>query len=164
MSSIETEHNGYVIAYAENQDVWRCWGLELEAKTLSALKNKINKVSSDARRLDNVEAIDLSETWGKPKPVKIVMLAGVDYMKKPQAWIIKTAINPSRFRGEKDQRQKVALENLVLDTPENQKLLSAYLTKQEAVRAAQEEANKAKAAIPRVTLADLSQTRSEESE
>lgn len=51
-SKIEVKHGDYEITYSENEDVWRCWSMSLEAKTLSALRAKLNKETAKARRID----------------------------------------------------------------------------------------------------------------
>src|SRR6059058_4999435 len=42
MTDLKTGYKNFTIVYAENQDLWRCWELDVEAATLSALKRKID--------------------------------------------------------------------------------------------------------------------------
>ena len=47
---IETEHKGYKITYSDNEDVWRCWELNVEHEKLSKLKQRIDRLSLEARK------------------------------------------------------------------------------------------------------------------
>ena len=48
---ITTTHLGHQIAYDEDQDTWECSALLLKAKTLSALRKKIDQLDLSRRRL-----------------------------------------------------------------------------------------------------------------
>lgn len=48
---ITTTHLGHEIAYDEDQDVWECSALILKAKTLTALRKKIDQIDLARRRL-----------------------------------------------------------------------------------------------------------------
>lgn len=82
MSQIETEHKDYKIRYSENEDVWRCWELDLEAKTLSALKAKINQIDAAGRKLDRV-SVYVFGGYGLPKEAIALSWAG-----KGKLWIL----------------------------------------------------------------------------
>ncbi len=149
--SIETEHNGHKITYAENEDVWRCWALDLDAKTLGALRTKINKIDAEARRVDNVNAIKVNEHgFGSHEPVEIVMVDG------DSAWVIHR--QQRMWRGQMEPklvREKVKLHQLALDLPETVVAFDRLAEARAAERAATLAAREAVAAIPRVTAAEL---------
>lgn len=148
MSQITTEHSGHEIVYSENEDVWRCWNLDAEAKTLSALKVKINKHLNEARRLDNVRVWKLD--WGgTPELYSVTLLEG-----DGAAWVSKVAPGTSKGRREK-VREKALLKDLVLDTAENRAAIEMWRSLESAARTAQQKATDAKAAIARVTVGDL---------
>jgi hypothetical protein len=141
MTEVSVEHNGKKIVYSENQDVWRCWEMDLEAKTLSALKNKMNKVDAEARRLGNVAAFIMEEHQQKPTPVVLTMIDG------DAAWGIRKSITENSNR-----RQKIPFKDLIPDTPEGRAAIIALQTKYRELSAIREEAKALYAAIPRMTL------------
>lgn len=157
MSQITTEHAGHEIVYSENEDVWRCWNLDAEAKTLSALRTKINKHLAEARRVDNVRVWKM-EWSGGPKLCAVTLLEGDEH-----AWISQLASEAGKGRREK-VREKAALDSLILDTPENRAAMEAWRALEAAAREAQSAAYKAKEALPRATVEALKAagTKSEE--
>ena len=150
MSQITTEHNGHQIVYAENEDVWRCWGMELEAKTLTALKTKLNAADAAARRVGNVKVIVLSH-YGEFSMGVVTLLEG-----EKHAWV------SPRVPGEKvlgrRSRTKVQLDERALDTPVVRDAVEAWGRAKLAYQAAAQAERDAKAAIPRATRADLAAT------
>jgi hypothetical protein len=140
--AIKTEHNGYEITYSENEDLWRCWTLELEAKTLSALKTKMNKLDADRRRLDMPQVWHL--TYSGPKLKKATLI------EDGAVWLLAGG-DDKRGR----QREKVGLENTVIDTPANRQAIEMYVAAEEVARKAQRTAYEMRQAIPRATAADL---------
>ena len=50
---IETTHNDHSIRYDEGSDEWTCSAMDLKAKSLSALKAKINDFDAKERKLGN---------------------------------------------------------------------------------------------------------------
>lgn len=149
MSDIETEHAGYAIRYDEHNDLWHCRSLDVQAKTLSALKTKIGAIDADARRVDNAPAI-IAPRWGGSAPTacKIVMLdsGGAD------AWVV--VEEQETYRGERRtvlKRQKAKIGDLIADTPENRVLLAEAHKAQNAASAARDAERAAWEAIPRMT-------------
>lgn len=141
MSDIKTEHNGHGVRYVENQDVWRCWELDVEANTLSALRAKINKIDADGRRLDNVNVL-LLEYDGSSHEAVATILSG------DHAWLM-------IGKDGKPQRRKEKLSRIVLDTPDNRRLLKDAQTALFAARKADKTAREMIEAIPRVTTEAL---------
>lgn len=154
MSRITTEHNGYEITYGENSDTWSCWALQLEEKTLTKLKDRINKLLADARRI-SVPVIQVTNSWQRDAPMNAVMLdpdgksVWCTYPEKQYARFT------NRLIGEKTRRTKESFESLVLDTPDNRRLIEAWRSAVEETRRAQEREKAARDAIPRVTAESL---------
>lgn len=157
MTQIKTEHNGREITYAENQDIWRCWDLEMEASTLSALKAKLDKFDADQRRVAQVPAFRIGSMYERPEkePVQIVLVVAEKDIPEwhksegPQVWVV-----PTSKKGSKS-RQKVSLSSLMPDTPEAAAAYEAFLQASEELRLAQASASIAFKAIPRVSLEAL---------
>lgn len=148
MSQITTEHAGHEITYSENEDVWRCWNLDAEAKTLSALKAKINKHLAEARRIGNVRVWKIE--WGDAPALHVVTLLEGD----AAAWVSK--VNGKTNGRMRDKvREKASLKNLVLDTPENRAAIEAWRALERAAAEASRKARDAKEALPHPTQEDL---------
>jgi hypothetical protein len=171
VSQIQVDHKGYVITYAENEDVWRCWALDgIEAKTLSAMRGKIDKIDADGRRVSNIRAWRLPSTadYGGPEPVVIVMLVEDDEKPRygeppgPRAWVLhvdRTTWEISKGRAK--SREKVALLSLAAHSPEAQAAIDLWLAAVDDLRAAKAKADAALKAVPRMTLEQVSPAKSE---
>lgn len=143
MSRIETEHNGHVITYAENEDVWRCWQMSVEAKTLSALKTKLNKLDATARRC-NVPVIVLHPYGCEADAIGVATLIdGGD------VWVT------YKDRRGNTERRKRPMGLLLLDTPRNRADIKAASARHKEAEAIIKEAEAMMAALPRVTAVDL---------
>lgn len=124
MQWIETEHLGYAIRYAENEDVWRCEALSLDGKTLSALKSKMGKTLADARRVDPIPVLIVERTYGAKYRTAMMVLPD-DAGKK--AWCM-IDNGTEWWRGQQRpavKRELIAYEAMVPDTPENRAALDA---------------------------------------
>lgn len=136
--SLETTHAGYQIHYSENDDLWRCWELDLDAPSLSALKNKINQWDAKARRLSNIPVLILSQYDRKPSRGTATMID-----RDGGVWCaVETA---TRHHGVKSERKKLKPESLILDNPEGrsaiaelQRLAKIEDEAREAVKAARD--------------------------
>lgn len=64
MSEIKITHQGFDITYAENENVWRCWKLNVEDKSLTGLRQKINKMISKALKDMSLECFVINEYGG----------------------------------------------------------------------------------------------------
>lgn len=155
--TIETEHNGRKITYAENQDVWRCWAMNVEAKTLTALKSKLDKIDADARRIDATRAYLLDHHGEKLTPVTVTLIAkpaeGGFRSREPLA----PAVHITHEGGGK--REKVDLSRLVRPTREAKAAVEAWRDAKRVRDDANEKVKIAAAAIPRMTLDDLKTTK-----
>lgn len=150
--TIETTHNDHPIRYDESGDEWHCPAMDLKAKTLSALKAKINDFDAKERKLGNgVVLIHIngyrfrSKTEIAPK-VKATMLDKGDLEKYPCVWISHL---------DTKQREKVGLHSLALDTRENYAALAEAdrLEKEAAVMT--KRAEKMRAEIKRITVEEI---------
>ena len=150
--TIETNHNDHPIRYDETADEWTCPAMDLKAKTLSALKAKINDFDAKERKLGNgvvlihVNGYRYSSQKDIAPKVRATMLDKGDLDKYPAVWTSHVYTK---------QREKVGLHALALDTPEN------VATLHEADRIEKEAAlmvNKAvkmRADIKRVTVEEI---------
>lgn len=148
---IETDYQGRAIHYAENQDVWKCESLELEAKTLTALKNKMGKLLADDRRVNARPVLIMAQDYDATiKTGNVVLLTE----KGKSAWVMVDA-GEEWWRGAKrpvTKRMKFAISQLMDPTPEN------YAAIEEAKRVAKEaqamaqKAREMRQAIPRLSL------------
>jgi hypothetical protein len=148
---IETTHNGHVIRYSENADEWVCSDLDVRGKTLSAIKTTINKVDADARRVANVPVIIVTQysahEFGK-----------VTLIENGSAWVSIFLRKGNGGKPDLTSRRKINLKNMVLDTPENRRLLAAAIELSKNVEDARVKAAEARENIPRITVADLKGT------
>jgi len=152
MADIKTDHNGHEIVYSENQDVWRCWKLDLEAKTLSALRNKINKIDADARRI-NIEVIRVG-SYHQPTSDRVnCTMIDAD---GESAWVIETKTHKVYgVTKTETTRRKVDLRSLAECSPENEALIAEWTRLFREQRDAEARAKAAAEAIPRLTASRL---------
>jgi len=129
--SIETEHNGHKITYSENEDVWRCWQLDMDGKTLSALKQKINQHDASMRRIKPTVAWAV-RSWGGPEKVTLTLIAD-----DKEVWAV----------DEEGRRQKRAFKDLRADTPET---LAAFAEYQHFTKLERDYGKLAKAALDKL--------------
>lgn len=121
---IETEHLGYAIHYSENEDVWRCQSLDLEAKTLSAIKSKMGKTLADARRVEPVAVLVVTGRQGASYRTGKMVLPDADGKK---AWCM-VDDGTEWWRGAQrpvTKRELHDYKSLLPDTPENRAALDA---------------------------------------
>lgn len=141
MSQIETTHNEHKVIYREQTDTWECRPLDLSAKTLSALRTKINKVDADARRIDNIPVLILS--YGGRVTQGVATLIDGD-----EAWV-------NEKDGNGYSRRKHKLNTLIIDGPAMRAAISDARALTKAADEAGERSRAAWAAIKRVTVEDL---------
>lgn len=145
------EHRGYKITYSENQDVWRCWDINYESAKLSLVKQKIDAVERQHRKL---AAPALYITHGGA--VKDCVIVSLDE-DRDRCFITTGETGTDRWGRPNGtlKRDKVSLSQIAADTPENRELARVALEKQAAYEAAQAAATAARKAIPRLTREDL---------
>ena len=121
---IETEHLGYAIRYAENEDVWRCEALSLDAKTLSALKSKMGKTLADARRVEPVPVLIAERSYGATYRTGMMVLPDAGGKK---AWCM-IDDGTEWWQGAKRpaiKRELIAYDAMIPDTADNRAALDA---------------------------------------
>ncbi len=150
--TLETEHNGYKIHYAENEDVWRCWDLNLDGKTLSAVKAKINTEIKRAREITAMPALVFDASYStEAREVVITLIAD-----EKRVW----TLGRGRW-GDQNKREKTNIELLFADNDENRKTLAEMKALSEQVSAINGRIKRLKEAIPRLTMTDLSRIQKE---
>lgn len=153
MTTIQTEHNGHAIKYDEGTDIWLCNGIDANAKTLTALKAKINDFDAKERKL------------GKDG-VLLLKIDGYRYsndlVQKVRATMLDKDINPGDNYAtvwishlSDKQREKVGLHILCLDTPENLAALAEADRLEKEGAALMKKGEKVRADIPRVTVEQI---------
>lgn len=109
MLKIET-YKDHEIIYFEDKDLWTAAGLE--AKSLKALRAKINKRDAELRRIEPMKAI-LWERWREEvSEVEILLIADIPVHRRAEVWVMKNG-----------RRTKVDLSELYPDTPEVRKAI-----------------------------------------
>lgn len=146
---IEIDFNGITIHYSENEDVWRCSSFDVDGKTLSAVKAKVNNILADARRLVEPIAVFTLDSWSnKVSEQGVVTLVESD----KKVWLTTTKL--AWWKGERryeKARSKIDVEEAILDTPEARALV-AEVVQNVAELEAQIKAEKARVeALPRLT-------------
>lgn len=101
---IKTTHRGYEISYSEVDDLWRCQSLWPEDASLSKLKEKINRIDVEVRRIDAVPAYLIN--YDNTEEVKVTSLTD----ERTHAWIVQDS-----------RRSKAPLAKLVPITDETRK-------------------------------------------
>jgi hypothetical protein len=164
--TIELEYNGREILFREDMDEWTCSALKLKAKSLTALKRKIDNLDGEARRV-SMPVIHLGSGYSDPKPANIVMLAkakeweslryneqpdnlaGLHNRRVPSVWImVPNGNHPA-------ERKKVRLDECARPD-ESTRLSIKEADKLEAeAKRLNEQAEAIMKAIPRVTLEEL---------
>src|SRR5580698_7581876 len=99
---LTTEYDGIEISYNETTDEWVATGTGLNAKTLTALKTKLNKLNADERRVGLLPVVKIGYREGER--VSVTLIVDNAYV-----WVV----------GKSGKREKESRTSLVLDTPEN---------------------------------------------
>lgn len=152
MDAPTVQHRGYEIHYSENQDVWRCYDLDYEHARLGKVKEKIDAIEREHRKMAR-QAIYISND-GQAKEVVIVSIDE----DRDRCFITTDQQGTDRWGRPiegKLKRERVDLKNLCDPTPENRVLIAAMAQKREAYLAAMKAATAAREAIPRLTRSDL---------
>jgi hypothetical protein len=166
--AIELEYNGRTLLFREDMDEWSCHEVKLKAKFLSALKRKVDKLDSTARRV-SLPVIQLGGGFyakhGAPATVVMIAkrtdwenlrfdekpdkLAGLHDRRVPTVWLMVPNGNHP------PERRKARLDECALPSESvTIALREAEQLKAEAARLSKE-ADAIIAAIPRVTIDDL---------
>jgi hypothetical protein len=124
---LEITYRGYAVHYAENQDVWRCNALDLDAERLPTVKAKIDRVIAAARKLAEPLSMIRVDYHGTVKPVTVMSLAQPRAGREvEEAWAMVPGdewyfdhAEKKRLRREVLERQKIALNQIYDDSPSN---------------------------------------------
>lgn len=149
--SIEIMHNNNIVRYDESSDEWCCSTLGIKAKTLSALKKKLNEFDAIERKLgkNGVVMLHLGHYRYHSKkgdPVRATMLDKEDVDKYPCVWV--THVNSK-------DREKVGLCNLIPNTSENIAILEEALKLETEAKALTDKADKMRRDIKRLSVAEI---------
>jgi hypothetical protein len=131
--SIETEHHGYKIVYSENEDRWRCWEMECDGKSLSAVKAKVAAILSATRKIEPAPAVTL-RSWGG---LQNVMLLG--WASAQKVWVM-----------DGRRRTQENASNVAMMTPETLSALSRVDALQKQADALRADIARILDSIPRV--------------
>ena len=139
--SITTEHSGYQIVYGEAENLWRCPQLGISAASLSLMRREIDQIDGASRQL-NIPAFLLDHSGFSITPV-LVVRADRD---GEHVWVINKVEDPRSER-----REKVSLQRLVEDTPENRRRLLDWRDASRAVYEEGQRVSQLRDAIPRMS-------------
>ncbi len=150
------EHNGRDLTFREDDETWSCREMNMTAKSLKALKSKLDKFDGQARKVS--APVLVIDHWGKTERAEIVMIAkpkdwektyqGSRYVGVPSVWVTKV-------NGNKVERSKQKLENCLAINTENQVILDSVTTKRNEIARLEGEAKALLASIPRITIEEL---------
>ena len=152
--TIETTHNGKRITYGENSDDWSCGEYDLTAKTLSALKAKINDFDAKERKLGK-NGVTLLKVGGYR------IMSNKEIFQRVRATLLDKDIEPGSNHAcvwithLDGQREKVILHSLIIDTPENIATLTEADRLKKEGAATIKRAEKMEADIKRLTVEEI---------
>lgn len=161
---IKTEYRGYEIRYSENEDAWRCDVVKDSKASLSKMKQAIDRMHLKMRkeaatdsailRIHNGFSLTacsiveyLGEKWSR---------GGYGSAREPKFEGHRVAVVAERDGREKAARSEERLENLVKLGPEADAAIEKAKTSLKKVREAEEIYRADIAAIPRLTIQDIS--------
>ncbi len=155
LAELGTTHRGFDIRYSENEDVWRCYDIDVDGATLSAVKRKIDRHIAESRKAERMPAIEIphSSFFGE-EVVEVLVTAIADKRRlssKDKVWVTPAS---KRRRRDKD-RYQIEIGSLAPETPEARTLIVVWRTAVAALRRAEKAEERAKAAIPRLRPSDL---------
>jgi hypothetical protein len=150
--SLETTHHDIKVEYSVDDDLWVCWSMELKAKTLKALKLKMDKVLNVERRIDNLAIFVMGDGWGNnykiTRGVATLFDRGGSSKTMRSVWV-------NLIKGNQTERSKKDIESVWLDTPENRARCQAIIDQNEVVKAEQAKLRELDKAARAFTLTPL---------
>lgn len=168
--SLETEYRGYTIRYSENADEFQVLdvqGPKGRAPTLSKMKEKIDALYRQEREAAALDCYELQK--GSSSPETVLLEARLTEYEGPlvqrpwahhqKAYISEQKVASISRRGgsSKAARRTAKLENMAPIGPETDAAVDEYLRLRGIENEAKAAADAAFAAIPRVTLEDISE-------
>jgi hypothetical protein len=168
---IEIAYNGRMLKFYERDDKWSCHELKLEAKSLTALKRKIDKLDGEARRV-SVSAVQIGNGGYYSKvgsPAQIVMLAkrkewelmrydekpnvgfatNSDERRVPSVWVMVPSGNHP------PERRKMRLDELAFPSESVQASIREYERLGAEIKQLEAAREAVLKGIPRLTIDDL---------
>lgn len=129
MAKLETNYKGYEIVYYEADDNWRVFKPQLQAKSLSALKKKLDTIEKTERKLGEGVKCLLNDRYSPQQfaYVEATLLDG----NGSAVWV----------RTQDGSRSKVGAHQLIKDTEENQTAMGEYNRITREVAALQKQAS-----------------------
>lgn len=152
MTKITTTHNDRPIHYDETNDEWQCPAVDVKAKTLSALKTKINDFDAKERKLGTgvvlikIDGYRFRSSKEIAPKVRATMLDKEATENHAAVWISHLSDG---------QREKTGIHALALDTPENIAILTEADRIEKQAAADNKRAEKMRADIKRITVDEL---------
>lgn len=160
--ALTIEHNGRELTFVEHDESWSCNAMNMRAKSLKALKAKLDKFDGQARRV-SVPVLIVGHNGDQVRRAEIVMLA------KPKDWETvydardsftrerpkKPAVWVTSVQGNETKREKVALDRCLPISPEVREALDAAKEKFAEAKRVTEEAKAIVAGLPRLSLDEL---------
>lgn len=157
MGELTTEYRGYEIRYSENRDIWVCHKLEMEAATLTQLKNKMGRyLAKVAKTAEAIPAFVCDYGSAFRECFIISVASSLNYKKEPEVWTFTE--REEMWRGATRivrDRKKYDASSVIVDSPENRALIEEAKRLRGIERAAKAAADKAAAIIPRVDVSTL---------
>lgn len=160
---ITIEHNGRELHFIEHDESWSCRSMNMYAKSLKALKAKLDKFDGQARRVNVPVMIVDTHFDGSIKRAEIVMIAKprdweTDYSAKlpnHRGYGTKPSVWVSEIKGNETSRAKVALDRCLSPSPENIAAVEAARAKFSEAKRIRAEGEAIIAALPRLSIDDL---------
>lgn len=150
------EYRGYELTWFESGDVWRCFALDTEAKSFTALKEKVRKLSSQERQMACFDAVLVrsdSERWGvsdEGKTVKVSMVAHKDHGLPRDVWVME-----DQPGNQPPRRVKKPIANLCLPTGQNLAKINEAKGLHRQAADLNKQANEVMKGVVRLTLEDV---------
>ena len=161
---LQIEYRGYIIHFAENQEVWRCQALDVDGEKMGTVKRKIDKIIAASRKIP----IDLNalhvDHWNSVQEVRIVAFAQPRKAGQEPDSVWCMASDRERYFDhtrreyayrETEVRKKLDLKNIYGDTPENRATFAEIRRLQDEQKKMDAQIKEAKEAAVKVSLAHL---------
>lgn len=160
--TLKIEHNGRDLTFHEHDESWSCHAMNMRAKSLKALKAKLDKFDGQARRV-NVPVMIVGTHGDKARRAEIVMIAKpkdweIDYEaktsgfeprpKRPSVWV-------SSVQGNETKREKVLLDRCLPVSAEVTEALEAAQAKFAEATRIRSEGAAIIAGLARLSIEDL---------
>lgn len=150
------EYRGYELTWLENNDIWNCFALDVEAKSFTALKEKVRKLSSQERQMECFDAVLVrsdGEAWavsGEGQTVKVSMVAHRHHGSPRDVWVME-----DQPGNQPPRRVKRPIANLCLPTGQNLAKINEAKGLYRQATDLNKQANEVMKGVVRLTLEDV---------